>query len=188
MLPEGRPRSAFFNWVGNRWIQADPEAAGDWFVKEINEKGYDAGGSLAKGMLEEWVEITHDQPFEYIERIEDGEARDRAMTLAMMELARENPEMAAERLVAWETVDLEQAEEISDRLMDHWMGRDAKAASEWVNTLVPGIVKDAAISELVETVLRRDKDYEGARAWVNEVESEKVRESLTREIERAEKR
>jgi hypothetical protein len=187
-LPEGYVRDGYYGSVGYAWAKAEPEAAGDWMVKAINERGYQAVDNMAGRIFQEWVDLDQERPFESIGRIEDGEERNRAMATAMMELARDNPARAAERLEEWEPADKEKAIEISDRLMDSWMGRDAEAASDWLNTLAPGEVKDAAISELVESVARDYRDFAGARAWVNEAHSEKVRESLTRVIERWENR
>jgi hypothetical protein len=182
-VPEGRARDYYYQTVGDAWARMEPEVAGDWLMKAIDVQGFEAVNNLARGVFDEWVEVNQDEPFKFIAGIRDAAAREAAMSMALNELAGENPALAAERLADWGTADLKQAQTISQRLMGNWMQRDAAAASQWLNGLPSGQVKDSAISTMLQTVIREDKDYSGARAWVNEVESESMRNSLTRQIE-----
>ncbi|MEM8953019.1 MAG: hypothetical protein AAGD22_02600 [Verrucomicrobiota bacterium] len=183
-IPAGRARDYYYERLGDAWARMEPEVAGQWLMDAINENGFGVMNHLAEGVFDEWVEMNHDQPFEYIEKIRDEGARNGAMYAALNELAGENPAAAAERLGEWTPEDAGQSTRLASRLIGYWMRRDAIAASQWVNTLAPGQTKDAAIQSMLQTVLREDRDVEGARAWVNEVQSEDVRNNLLKEIER----
>ncbi|MEM7144565.1 MAG: hypothetical protein AAF591_05490 [Verrucomicrobiota bacterium] len=186
-IPEGSARDYYLERLGDAWARSEPETAGTWLIDAINENGYGPMNKLAEGVFDEWVEMNHDQPFELIEQIRDADARNSAMNQALTELSGENPAAAAERLSEWTTGDAGQASRLASRVMGNWMRRDAIAASEWVNTLPTGQMKDGAITAMLQTVIREDRDYEGARAWVNEISSEEVRQDMLRDIERRER-
>ena len=74
------------------------DEAGAWLVGMINESGYEQVERIAEGMINEWVELDQEKPFEYVERIRDPEIRSKVLREVIEELASEDPAAAAWRL------------------------------------------------------------------------------------------
>ncbi len=185
-MPEPGLRGYFEEQIGEAWAQRFPGEAGSWLLNAIDQQGYKGFEMMTEGIFEEWIEVDQNAPFAMIAQIADPETRNWAAFQAINDLAGENPRLAAQRLEEWAGMDSLQAQQSAGRMMNSWLRRDPGEASQWLSERPPGPVKDGGIEQLVHSVLREERDFVAARAWIGEVQDAEVHGRLTKELERYE--
>ncbi len=168
------------------WTNQDPEAAGEWMVRQIEGENYISNKSVFDKIISESIDKDQKMIFDQISKIRDLEER-RIVTLnAVKTLSEYNPQKAADTIMTIADTSIRQdADQIAavKILTSNWLARDPMAASQWIVSLPTGSIRDTGISELVVNILKQDKDSASALKWAQTIQSKDQRERVIKMID-----
>ncbi len=170
-IMDGRAKEQFLIRLGTTWARSSPSEAGSWLIKSVNDSGYIDYSAISKGLLSEWVQWDHDDPFEKINQINDADDR-RLLTLETAQhLAKFDPLKASTVINSFVELPDKATLNAVREVARNWLQRDSIQASAWISNLRSGDVKDASIEVLVDNILRVDADAVLARKWASQISS-----------------
>ena len=162
-LPSGPIRHEATRALTSAWLKQDPQSASIWAFQEAEFYGdYD--------LLNDTIRTFSKQS------PEDAEAIVREMVIAdhssgagvdahILGRAEQNPVATAQWLANLPPSDPLYSEENNSRLMQVWAQSDSIAASDWLNQMSAGPLKDAAIDGFSKSIERFEP--EAAAIWAN---------------------
>lgn len=170
----------------NGWAHNKPEEAGKWVIDEISNKNFDQMKDEFYAIAKKSLASDQNLIFAQIEKIDNPGLRDSATLSAAAALSEYNPKRAAELALATLNRQPEKQADAVAITVKNWLLRDPLEASKWIGDLGSGSIKDAAVSELVNNILLKDKDIAMANSWAAQIRDPKIRAQINAKIDKAE--
>ena len=172
----------FMTCLGATWARNKPSEAGTWLLGNIQNSGYAANSAIAKGLISEWIQWDHDEPFLQIAKVMNEDDRNALTLEAAQDLAKFDPLKASAIIGGYLDSPDKATLSVVRGVARNWLERDSIQASNWISGLQQGPAKDASIDVLVDNILSTDGNVEAARNWAANVNSNELRTSIITRI------
>lgn len=190
-----KSREIFYRELGITWAEQDRSAAIDFLIDRFNElDDPDIGFALEGAMFSFAAMPTRDAnrmntDFDVnivntsVARVSNPERRDYIASELVARIAWRSYQRAAELIDARSEQQAEWAAGETGKLMNNWITRSPKQATDWLEGHSSGPVKDAGIIALVERVVEDQQDFELGLAWAGRIQDEGKRDQVIAQIE-----
>lgn len=169
--------------IGIGWGRKAPKAATKWALEEISSGNYNKNAGAIDAIIAESLQLRHDQIFAFLDQIKNDQVRTSVSLKAAAAMSKFNPSEAAKKFESLPNTDSDEQLAAAATLTRNWLNRDPMAASKWVQNLAEGKVKDFAIGEVVENIIKVDGDLEAATVWAGLIRDSKRQTTANTMIE-----
>ncbi len=170
-LPAGDGRNQALSSLAQTWAQDDPRAAANWFERQgllRENKG------IANSIASRWVQDDPDGALRWVASLPAGDLQNSALSGALQNLSRGDPEKAAQ-LLASSNVPQKLQPDLAPDIASNWTRIDPAQAARWAGGLANDQARANALGAVATTWSQQDPG--AVASWLQQLPAGKARDS-----------